>query len=233
MLSFIINICVAVFLGTCIGLERQLRQRVAGLRTNALVALGAAIFMIIAREIGGDALGRIASYVISGIGFLGAGVIIKDGASIRGLNTAATLWCTAAIGAFCGLGYIWEPLIGTAIIICVHLFLRPLSNKIMKYTSFEEKETTECHYLITASCKSTVENHIRVLLIQYISNYKNLMLTSISSHDGETPSLAVIEVSIISTSKQDTSIEQIASYLTLEQDVSAIKWEINNIESHS
>lgn len=75
MFSFILNIVLALILGICIGLERQLRQRVAGLRTNALVALGAAVFMVMACRIGGDATGRIASYIISGMGFLGAGVI--------------------------------------------------------------------------------------------------------------------------------------------------------------
>ncbi|WP_085535250.1 MgtC/SapB family protein [Massilibacteroides vaginae] len=233
MLSFIIHISLALFLGMCIGLERQFRQRSTGLRTNTLVALGAAIFMFIASRIGGDASGRIASYIISGIGFLGTGVILKDGATVRGLNTAATLWCTAAIGAFCGLGYFYEPLIGTTFIIGVHVFLRPLSNKIMKIRAFEDKELVEYHYKFVACCKEDVENHIRVLFIQYIGNNTDLMLKSLSSHDADNPSSAVIEADIISFSKQDATIEKIASFLTLESGIYSIKWEIDDIDAHT
>ncbi|EGK02083.1 MULTISPECIES: MgtC/SapB family protein [Dysgonomonas] len=233
MFSFIIHITLALFLGICIGLERQFRQRATGLRTNTLVALGAAIFMLIASRIGGDAPGRIASYIISGIVFLGAGVILKDGASVRGLNTAATLWCTAAIGAFCGLGYIYEPLIGTAFIIGVHIFLRPVSNKIMRIWTFADKESVEYHYKFVACCKEDVENHIRVLFVQYIGNNNDLMLRSLSSLDADSSSSAIIEADIISFSKQDATIEKIASFLTLESGIYSIKWKIDNIDTHT
>lgn len=230
MFSFILNIVLALILGICIGLERQLRQRVAGLRTNALVALGAAVFMVMACRIGGDATGRIASYIISGMGFLGAGVILKDDASIRGLNTAATLWCTAAIGAFCGLGYIYEPIISTILIVSVHLLLRPLSIKIMKHSKFSDIESEEYHYKFITHCKESVENHVRVLFIQYIRNNNELMLHSLSSYDAAIPSMATIEAEIMSLSKQDSEIEKIASFLTLEAGVSSIRWEVSNLK---
>lgn len=233
MLSFILNIGLALILGMCIGLERQLRQRATGLRTNALVALGAAIFMTMACKIGGTADARVLSYIISGIGFLGAGVIIKDGASVRGLNTAATLWCTAAIGAFCGIGYIYEPIIGVVFIIAIHLFMRPLSNKLMSAKVLVNAELEEFHYRFVTSCKEPVENHIRVLFVQYLSNNSSLLLSSLSSHDSEIPGLTIIEANIISLSKQDTSIEKIASFLTLEDGVSSVKWESCDIASRS
>jgi putative Mg2+ transporter-C (MgtC) family protein len=92
---------VALVLGAVIGLERQWRQRMAGLRTNALVALGAALFelfaVLLTGQHGVDPT-RIAAYVVSGVGFLGAGVILRDGVNIRGINTAATIWCSAAVG---------------------------------------------------------------------------------------------------------------------------------------
>jgi putative Mg2+ transporter-C (MgtC) family protein len=88
----IVSVAVAFILGTLIGAERQWRQRTAGLRTNVLVAVGAAAFTDLgARLLGPDGATRIISYVVSGIGFLGAGVILKEGTQIRGLNTAATL----------------------------------------------------------------------------------------------------------------------------------------------
>src|ERR1700732_3260501 len=102
---FAIRLIVALLLGALVGAERQWRQRTAGLRTSCLVALGSAMFVMMGGLIAGDgSQGRVAAYVVSGIGFIGGGVILKDGFSIRGMNTAATLWCTAAVGTLAGLG---------------------------------------------------------------------------------------------------------------------------------
>ena len=99
---FVVNLLLAMCLGALIGAERQWRQRMAGLRTNALVATGAAVFILSSYATSPDSPGRIAAQVVSGIGFLGAGVIMREGMNIRGLNTAATLWCSAGIGVLCG-----------------------------------------------------------------------------------------------------------------------------------
>src|ERR1700694_1738480 len=111
-IEFTLRLALALILGGAIGVERQWRQRMAGLRTNTLVSLGAGIFITLAVKIGGDATGRVASYIVSGIGFLGAGVIMKDGVNVKGLNTAATLWCSAAIGSLSGMGYVSEAVVG-------------------------------------------------------------------------------------------------------------------------
>src|SRR5258707_11826701 len=100
-----LNLFLAACVGAAIGLERQWRQHLAGLRTNTLVALGAAIYITYARAVGDhDGATRMAAQVVSGIGFLGAGVIFKEGLNVRGLNTAATLWCSAAVGLLAGEG---------------------------------------------------------------------------------------------------------------------------------
>ena len=229
MLSFITSVGLALLLGMSIGIERQWRQRMASLRTNTLVSLGAAIFMVLAIRIGGDAEGRIASYIISGMGFLGAGVILKDGASIRGLNTAATLWCTGAIGAFCGMGYIYEPVIGTVFIIGIHVILRPLSIWLRRGVILENNEQEEYHYQFTICCKVSIENQIRVILVKYIGDNKNLLLKSLSSSDDTNPSQVIIQASILTTSKQDNIMEKVASYLTIEQGVTSVKWVINSV----
>lgn len=226
MIIFISKIGIALFLGACIGFERQWRQCAAGLRTNALVAMGAAIFMSMACQIGGQAQARIASYIVSGIGFLGAGVILKDGASIRGLNTAATLWSTAAIGAFCGLGYLLEPMIGTAFIISIHLFLRPLADKIRKYIPLSNTESEEYNYRFVTLCREQEENHIRTLFMQYLSNNNNLLLKSVSSSDTTDPSVVLVDVDIMSLTPQEQSMEKIAAFLTLEKGVLSVKWEL-------
>ncbi len=105
----LITLSTASLLGAIIGYERQFRQRTAGLRTNTLVATSAAIFVHLAMTIDGSGGAvRVISYVVSGVGFLGAGAIMKEGMNIRGLNTAATLWGSAARRYLCGLCIIWR-----------------------------------------------------------------------------------------------------------------------------
>ena len=102
------GLCIgtALVMGVAIGLERQYRQHPAGLRTNALVCVGAALFVSLSSLMGDtNSPTRMASYVVSGIGFLGGGVILREGLTVKGMNTAATLWCTAAIGTLNGAGF--------------------------------------------------------------------------------------------------------------------------------
>jgi len=122
-----IRLAVAVGLSGAIGLERELRERAAGLRTHMLVGAGAALFTIVSGYGWADFLGggagvtfdptRIAAQVVTGIGFLGAGAIIRHRLSVRGLTTAAGLWVAAAIGMACGAGYFEGALIATGIVL--------------------------------------------------------------------------------------------------------------------
>lgn len=157
-----------------------------------------------------------------------SGVILKDGASIRGLNTAATLWCTAAIGAYCGLGYMLQPVTGSLFIIAAHILLRPLSNRIRKISPFRVSDQEEFHYRFVALCNVEDENHIRTLFIQYIGNNADLMLKSISSTDTESSLYVKVDVEMISMKKQDRSMEKVASFLTLEKGIISIKWELDD-----
>src|SRR5271169_6938526 len=98
-----ISLGMATLMGACIGFERQWRQRMAGLRTNTLVAIGAASFVVFESLFPDDeSPTRVAAQVVSGIGFLGAGIIFREGLQVTGLNTAATLWCSAAVGLLAG-----------------------------------------------------------------------------------------------------------------------------------
>ena len=148
-LNTLLSLSVAFVLGTAIGFERQWRQRTAGLRTNVLVAVGAAAFSDMGLHLTGhDGAVRIISYIVSGIGFLGAGVIVKDGAGIRGLNTAATLWCSAAVGAFCGAGLLAEALALAAFVLSGNTLLRPLVDWVNRHPISEN--TTEAQYRVHA-----------------------------------------------------------------------------------
>jgi putative Mg2+ transporter-C (MgtC) family protein len=130
--QFAIRLGLALILGALIGAERQWRQRMAGLRTNALVAAGAGMFVMLTALTarGADDSFRIAGQVVSGIGFLGAGVILRDGLNITGLNTAATLWCSAAIGTLAGYGMYGSAITGGVGVIAANIFLRPIGKAL-------------------------------------------------------------------------------------------------------
>jgi putative Mg2+ transporter-C (MgtC) family protein len=128
-LDSVISLLGAFVLGTLIGAERQYRQRSGGLRTNVLVAVGAAAFVDIGMHLNGNAgATQIISYVVSGVGFLGAGVIMKEGKNVWGLNTAATLWCSAAVGACAGADLAVEAIVLTMFVLAGNTLLRPLVN---------------------------------------------------------------------------------------------------------
>jgi len=131
ILELAASIGVAFGLAVLIGAERQWRQRSAGLRTNVLVAIGAAAFVSLGLRLNGaPGATQLAAYVVSGVGFLGAGVIMKDGAQVTGLNTAATLWCSAAVGALSGVGLPVEAVVLTIAVLAGNTLLRPLVNAI-------------------------------------------------------------------------------------------------------
>lgn len=162
-----IGLAVAFLLGTMIGAERQWRQRSAGLRTNVLVTVGAAAFSDLGIQLGGpDSAVRIVAYVVSGIGFLGAGVIMKDGASVRGLNTAATLWCSAAVGAFSGCGFPAQAAGVTMFVLAGNTLLRPLLNYIDRRPI--DEAATETEYTVHAICDPAAVSEVRDLLFDLL-----------------------------------------------------------------
>ena len=219
---FAIRLIVALVLGALVGAERQWRQRTAGLRTNCLVAVGSAMFVMMGGLISGDGQGRVAAYVVSGIGFLGGGVILKDGFSIRGLNTAATLWCTAAIGTLAGLGYTTLSFLGTGAILAANLLLRPLAQRINR-TPVQAPEEVVL-YLFECVCRTSDEGHIRALLLENISR-THLLLYALHSEDEETNSVRV-RAHVKSVGRKDDLLEQIVARLSLEPSITTIRWEI-------
>lgn len=126
--EFSARLLLAIVLGAAIGVERQLRQHEAGLKTNALVAAGSSIFAAMACEFGTP--DRIIAQIVTGIGFLGAGIIMRDGLHVRGLNTAATLWCSAAIGAVAGAGKLMMSTIAATVVLIANIGLREIAEAI-------------------------------------------------------------------------------------------------------
>ena len=146
-----ISLSAAFILGGLIGLERQYRQRTAGLRTNILVALGAAIFVDAANRLTGhDGAVHVMAYVVSGIGFLGAGVIMREEGNVRGINTAATLWASGAVGACAGADLIFEASLATLFILAANTLFRPVVTFINRQPlDTDSVEVTNSVYIIT------------------------------------------------------------------------------------
>ncbi len=164
LINSAVCLAAAFALGTLIGAERQYRQRSAGLRTNALVAVGAAAFVDFGIRIGGPASTQVMAYVVSGIGFLGAGAIMREGLTVRGLNTAATLWCSAAVGAGAGAGLVIESAMLTGFVIAGNTLLRPLVNRINRIPI--DEEAGEATYEVRLSVTAAAADHAREALIE-------------------------------------------------------------------
>ena len=166
--QFIVYLLICFFLSFFIGIERQYRHRSVGLRTTILVAMGSYLFVSFSVLLNGYNIDvtRIAAQIVTGIGFLGAGVILKDGVKMRGLTTAATLWCTASIGVLCASGFILEAISGTVIILFSNVFLRYV-NKIVNQKSRYEQTSEEFKVTITSS-----KDRIKELIKDITSNTK-------------------------------------------------------------
>ena len=123
-LSQLTKLVLAMALGYLIGLEREWHGKVVGTRTISLIAIGSTLYVLMSPSIIGGDNSRIIAQVVSGIGFLGAGIIFKHGDTIKGLTTAATVWCAAAIGCLCGYGMFAEAIAGTAAVMTVNLLFK-------------------------------------------------------------------------------------------------------------
>ncbi|WP_018180852.1 MgtC/SapB family protein [Jongsikchunia kroppenstedtii] len=227
--EIIARVAVGLGLGAVIGIERQWRARMAGLRTNALVSVGAALFVIV----GADAIHghdadptRVAAQIVSGIGFLGAGVIMKQGASITGLNTAATLWATAAVGALSGAGMYWVAVFGTAAIVLANLVLRPVARLLDHQPSTAGREQPPAEYAFEVTAADSSEAHVRALTVQSVSR-PEFALRSVRSFDLDDGRVRVV-AKLLAAERDDSLLESAVSRLSMEPAVSAVRWEVTD-----
>ena len=220
--EFAVHNLIALLLGALIGLERQWRQRTAGLRTNALVALGASLFVSLSSLVTQtNDHTRMAAQVITGIGFLGAGLMLKEGMNVRGLNTAATLWSAGAIGTLAGSGFLPHAAIGSGLVIATHLVFRPIANAINRQPIQDAGENVL--YILSIICRSNAEQQIRKLFVQEIV-HETLLLQSIDSEDIQGTDKVEVTANILSNGRQDAQMERVVGLLSLEPAVSAASW---------
>jgi putative Mg2+ transporter-C (MgtC) family protein len=228
LLDFVLNVGSALLMGVAIGLERQWRQHPAGLRTNALVCVGAALFVSLSKLLADDGTTgvdptRMASYIVSGIGFLGGGVILREGLNVKGMATAATLWCSAAVGTLAGSGFRLAALIGAAFLLGTHLALRPIALWIdAQRKTAADVETT---YRMRVTCAQQHEVVVRTILMRHVNSHATMTLQGLSTQDAPEPDHATVVAQIYSRTRDDRAMEEILSRVNIEPSVTAASWE--------
>jgi len=221
-LDTVVALVAAFVLGTLIGAERQYRQRTAGLRTNVLVAVGAAAFVDLGLRVAGSAEAvRVISYVVSGIGFLGAGVIMKEGMNVRGLNTAATLWCSAAVGCCAGTSMIAEATLLTAFVLAGNTLLRPLVNMINRIPI--DDRATEATYEVSIISSHEAMPQMRDLLVERLeqANYPVSDVEIVERGDDTVEIVATL----VSTAVDPHEIEAVTTFLERQAGVTNATWD--------
>ena len=221
--EFILRLGCALLCGAVIGVERQWRQRSAGLRTYTLVAMGSALFIIVGCVVDDPSRTRIASYVVSGVGFLGAGVIMRSGLNVRGINTAATIWCSSAIGVLSGFGFFAFAAISTACVLGVNTLLRPLVSFINSQPLDPSEQ--EFKYSLHLTCLGRQEIQLRTLLVQ-LTSVSPLTLQELESVVGKSQTHVVLKAILASPERMDAQVEQMISRLSLEKNVVGLSWQL-------
>ena len=184
--SFFLGLLICFLLSFLLGIERQYRRRFIGLRTMILVSVGSYLFVSFSFLLTGyqtDA-SRIAAQVVAGIGFLGAGVIIKDSKNnkIRGLTTAATLWCDSSIGVLCAGGFIKEAIVASLVVLFANVILRYIN--MFVNTKVEEKSILET-FMITFNVGMDNIDKVREYVISFIDKVEYLETESYEVNKGK------------------------------------------------
>jgi putative Mg2+ transporter-C (MgtC) family protein len=221
-IEFVVRLATGIACGALIGAERQWRQRGAGLRTNALVAAGAALFVILSSAFDDEiSPTRVAAQVVSGVGFLGAGVIIRDGVNVRGINTAATIWCSSAVGCLAGAGLHAMALGGALGVVLANVGLRPVARRLDRVPEAGEEELVE--YRLSVVCRAKREAHVRTVLVKEV-NDSGFRLRGVNSEDLAEPDRVEVSAELVAEGRDDAEIERMVSRLSLEPWVSAVRW---------
>ncbi|OBB57911.1 hypothetical protein A5757_18985 [Mycobacterium sp. 852013-51886_SCH5428379] len=228
--DLITRVGLATLLGVIIGLERQWRARMAGLQTMALVSMGSALFFILgAFSFPGTDPTRVAAQIVSGIGFLGAGVILKHGLSVVGLNTAATLWATAAVGALAG-AWMWrEAIAGAAIVVFGNLFLQPLARR-MDLRSGRSAAEAAFAYTVEVVGPRDAGEHLRALLRTALHE-AGLKVTAMSSSVRIAADEMLVRADVAAGSDVGTELETAVSTVATDVQVTSARWSETGVDA--
>ncbi|WJR79394.1 MgtC/SapB family protein [Bradyrhizobium sp. NP1] len=226
-LDTFLSLFTAFVLGTLIGVERQYRQRSAGLRTNVLVAVGAAAFVDLAYHLASaDGAVRVIAYVVSGIGFLGAGAIMKEGTNVRGLNTAATLWASAAVGACAGADMVAQSALLTLFVLAGNTLLRPLVNAIDRIPL--NAHVSEAHYEVSVTTDPDRAADVRDVLTERLeaASYPVRETKVVHRSDDHVE----ITATLVSQAADPAELDTVIAELTKDPGVSHATWNVSALE---
>lgn len=215
-LEFLLQIIVCFILSFFIGFERQYRRRAIGLRTVILVCIGSFLFVRFSFAFPESDMTRIAAQVVAGIGFLGAGVIIKDEKSVKGLTTAATLWASAAIGILCSANLLIEASIGTIIILFTNSILRTVNSKINNLSGNINYNL----YYFSIVCDEKAESKI-LATIKQITNDNKAEIISIKTIESENATIK-IDICISTNQKENNLTNEIMQNLSENKDITSL-----------
>lgn len=230
-LEFLLRVALATGCGALIGLERQYRSRTAGLRTQALVSAGAAAFVLVGEQAGTLAAPlQITAYVVSGVGFLGGGVILRQGFTVQGLNTAATLWCSAAVGCQAATGHTIPALTITAMVLAIHLLLRPIGRLVDRAPAAGDDAVGS--YLLILDVRRKHESQLRAQLLQALAGTQ-INLRGLSSHtsDEDPAAATTLQADLLIEGSAAVHLDGLVSRLSLEPGVRTVSWHNQNSDT--
>jgi putative Mg2+ transporter-C (MgtC) family protein len=221
--AFLLRILVAMLVGTIIGLERQLTHHPAGLRTNALVSLGACLFVSLQSQfLSNNIVIPIAAQVVTGVGFLGAGLIMREGLNVKGMNTAATIWCSAALGSLAGAGYWGDSLIACLAVLILNSGYLPLVRFLERRTALSV--TVSSSYQAIVTCRRPVEAAIRAIIVRDVGVETNATLRGMSVRDDKDMQQVIITADVFTPTRNDAFLESLTLRLGVEDSVLAVSW---------
>ena len=221
-LDLCLRLGTALVLGALIGLERQLRQGLGGIRVYTLVSFGSALFVLSGAMAVGHDYSRAAAQVVSGIGFICAGMIFKHGISVRGLNQAATIWASSAIGVLAGAGLFLPAVLGAVGILFVNLVIRSFSQELE--AKLLDGGSDLFHYQVEVECKLGHADTVRLQLSSELSSDAPIRLTGISSEEGSTPQVRRVRADYASTASAEDEMQRLVGRVGLVDAVKSIRW---------
>jgi putative Mg2+ transporter-C (MgtC) family protein len=221
--TFLINVLVSMICGLVIGLERQCRQHAAGLRTHALICVGAALYASLSLLLIHDTSpSRIASQIVTGIGFLGGGVILRDGMTVKGLTTAATIWVSGAVGTLAGCGYLLFAVVGTLVILFLNGCMHPFSEWLDRQSDTKRQDLC---YRLSIQCSANAESQLRILLVQFFTSHPRMILQSLAKQESEKPGFVRLTAELFSRERGEETLEDLMARLQLEPRIIDSRWE--------
>ncbi len=219
--EFALRLAAALGFGTIIGFERQWSRHMAGLQTNALVSTGAAVFVlsgVLAPGVTTDL--HIAAQIVTGIGFIGSGVILRDGLHVRGLNTAATLWCSAGVGILSGFGLLGQAAAAMVAVVLINTLLRYGSHAIDRRAGMANADGLR--YRFQATVALAQEATFRTLFAQHLQLNKMQLVRLDAKPDGDR---VLLTAEIQSAESAEARLTQLSASFGIAQGVDSTHWQ--------